>query len=825
MPDITPRIGLKKPLGNEVFSRAGYNENLDTLETVAETQAGAQAKASAAVAPVTARLDAQEAELNTTIPLVQGAQTVLGGKAAAFAFPRIDGRSQVNGLGFYGNFSSTSGWNGFGSGTLAAAGNVITVTGNGTITNPQIARNVSLATPIVGDKIFLRAYMRQVSGAPTSLQLVIYDNVLQYTAQAVASPVLGTWYQLAGVITVTQSLIDNWANARVTAMSIYSSATASNGFKTDIREVAIFPLPAADAALTRDQLLVKYPWTGTGLNSVVNPSVTSIQDNLLPPFNEWTNRAAGIVPSVYNATIVASSTAGVNMWHEMTVKAGETYTYSVTHTGRTAIDFTAGGVSISSPTGWSAAQNLTVTVPAGAETMRVFVSNGNLVGTFTFSNPMLVKGTVSQTHKPQVKSTLTFHTRLHGLPDGTVSDDVRYIDGKAVKRKRVEKLVLDGSLAWVWNADATGYKSAKVLIATPIDYKGTVTKYDGKVLLRTGTATAADQSIVRASDSSLYITIADADSGWGESYEPTAAEIKAYFNGWRMFLWGGAPNVPYNGTGSKGWAKIYFGIGSDNFGSVSGSAIQTLPTTANDQGFTPYQVHYQLADSVYEEVPTSGALVIESGDNHVVAPVANIPAQSMTITYAATAYSALAELQRALAGVMDGRTAKMSTANLFSEDQGVKRARPTFYLWDTEIGSKAASIHAYENALVVKGRNNVDNANLGEVFRVNLDTGEAYAGSGGTNKVWHDGNAALSLTGNGYQKLPSGVIIQWGVAAATTTLSTVTLPIAFPNSVFSVSATATGTTGIYATVNAAGLTSFSVRSSASSNVNWITIGW
>lgn len=32
MPDITPNLGLKKPLGTEMVSRASYNENLDLLD-------------------------------------------------------------------------------------------------------------------------------------------------------------------------------------------------------------------------------------------------------------------------------------------------------------------------------------------------------------------------------------------------------------------------------------------------------------------------------------------------------------------------------------------------------------------------------------------------------------------------------------------------------------------------------------------------------------------------------------------------------------------------------------------------------------------------
>ncbi len=32
MPDVTPRLGLNKPLGNEVVSRAAYNENVDLID-------------------------------------------------------------------------------------------------------------------------------------------------------------------------------------------------------------------------------------------------------------------------------------------------------------------------------------------------------------------------------------------------------------------------------------------------------------------------------------------------------------------------------------------------------------------------------------------------------------------------------------------------------------------------------------------------------------------------------------------------------------------------------------------------------------------------
>jgi hypothetical protein len=49
--------------------------------------------------------------------------------------------------------------------------------------------------------------------------------------------------------------------------------------------------------------------------------------------------------------------------------------------------------------------------------------------------------------------------------------------------------------------------------------------------------------------------------------------------------------------------------------------------------------------------------------------------------------------------------------------------------------------------------------------------------------LWGDNNGTKSLANNGYQKLPSGLIIQWGYAGVSGSGDTVvTMPIAFPNS-------------------------------------------
>ncbi|WP_339490035.1 phage tail protein [Pseudomonas rhizophila] len=73
---------------------------------------------------------------------------------------------------------------------------------------------------------------------------------------------------------------------------------------------------------------------------------------------------------------------------------------------------------------------------------------------------------------------------------------------------------------------------------------------------------------------------------------------------------------------------------------------------------------------------------------------------------------------------------------------------------------------------------------LDSITLVNVGSGWRMVGGSHLNK--HSRQFGSGLSGNGYQKLPSGLIIQWGVAGTTNGFGTWTYPIAFPNAVFRV---------------------------------------
>ncbi|MEC1757362.1 hypothetical protein [Schinkia azotoformans] len=48
MPELTPRLGIKKSIGTENVTRQSFNENYDIIDQMVETIAGAQEKATTA---------------------------------------------------------------------------------------------------------------------------------------------------------------------------------------------------------------------------------------------------------------------------------------------------------------------------------------------------------------------------------------------------------------------------------------------------------------------------------------------------------------------------------------------------------------------------------------------------------------------------------------------------------------------------------------------------------------------------------------------------------------------------------------------------------
>ncbi len=243
-------------------------------------------------------------------------------------------------------------------------------------------------------------------------------------------------------------------------------------------------------------------------------------------------------------------------------------------------------------------------------------------------NPYAIRWT--STEKTDVASMLAFDTELLASPVPT-SDAERDrleqgVDGQYYKTTQWRKLTLGGDLSWTFRTSNNGIKRVEVTgLGQSINTipQGNMIKFDGALLSNDLGAianwTTGDMwQLGDPTYSNLIVSIAAADSGWGDNYTPTPDEIKAYFHGWVMYdgsLSNGAasPNSPannyYNGTGTKAWCYRIDGVSRSYTGPTSIVPITKAPN------FRSYEIVYSRGFVQSEPVFSEGSLQFTQGTN------------------------------------------------------------------------------------------------------------------------------------------------------------------------------------------------------------------
>ena len=247
------------------------------------------------------------------------------------------------------------------------------------------------------------------------------------------------------------------------------------------------------------------------------------------------------------------------------------------------------------------------------------INGSGRIGIVGVENPYIFRR-ASKSADAEILSMLAFQTELHANPtDGSEPDELFEQGGEYRKLAKWKKVVLDGSLDWRFNETYTGYKRVWLISLPPAILVQFLTKFDGKQLALNGSVDIPGTFVVNNQD--LYITIANADSGWGDAYTPTADEIKAYFNGWRMC----DGNTSQLYTGAAGEVKCWGAIAhpSNVIGSNGwfGYVLHDVPTykapVTGGYEYHPYNLLYRLAADAVEPVVSEGCLTLSEGDNVV----------------------------------------------------------------------------------------------------------------------------------------------------------------------------------------------------------------
>ncbi|WP_440118489.1 hypothetical protein [Paenibacillus sp. QZ-Y1] len=552
-------------------------------------------------------------EKRSTVTLQPGMQVVQAEQESAFKLTGMQGRTMANLLGRDGNCENISRWLSF-QGSVSTDATNKTEGSSGiklTVTSGSFATATAVNTINAKANKFYIAIVDSKNGNATNASF--YANGLTATkgvnSTADTTKFAPLWRAYAPTADVVASVI----------VQTNSSATGQYAYFDAVRfyEITADEYAALDS-MTPQQIAAKYPYVDS-VQPVRNPYVIRYGENLIPPLYEAAYLTAASKAIAIEPYILTFQSGG-NMdfiAFRIPVIPNADYTFSYEHEGYSSSNNGVGWAAVSSDYSqelFAYTYDKVKTFNVGNRTeiaivMRSFDAAKNV----SCKNWMLNFGNTAKPFVPREDAMLALQTELHANPNtGANPDMVFERDGQYFRLAKWKKLTLDGNKAWgIGEAGGSaGLKQVKAsgLAPNAVAGSGIVTKFDGKLLPQGSTGNTPDTNAVTAAGD-VYMSIPSADSGWGDSYTPTADEIKAYFMGWRMYD-GEASGAPYNGSGTKYWHKLSDGT------STPGAGTTSLPTTPAPN-WTPYQLLYQLVTPTVEPITSEGQLTFIEGTNQV----------------------------------------------------------------------------------------------------------------------------------------------------------------------------------------------------------------
>lgn len=440
-----------------------------------------------------------------------------------------------------------------------------------------------------------------------------------------------------------------------------------------------------------EEVARRYPYVDS-VQHVQNPYVIAEGDNLLPP-NLTYNSSDVITVSPYRYTIKATGSPYHVLTNEkIPVIAGQIYTLQAKKSdisvgGRLTLikydknDTMIGGwddINLTSFPSNDTDSKITFTIPNNVSYVKLlFVSDGiiNIGEQTDIYDIMLTLGNEAKPFVPRNPSYLFAEVKLGSLGD---KKDILFKESGDWKvLKNIEKdWIIDGKRTINFFIDFTGGKSVIIPNSTNgINYNRfshsldcfTMVKYNGNILEKTSDALVDSTDYAFMDINNLVITISDTDSGWGETYTPTQAEIQAYFYGWRMC--NGTYGQPYDGTGTKTW----YPIGDTDLSRATTTCPTSPAPTISEGKISYYKLSYVrstpvtevVTDKVEGDLVVNGATQVEVGSGFTYTEVDGkrtytklAPNARYNVT--ANILSVIANYDTSLKSVVDSVVAKQS---------------------------------------------------------------------------------------------------------------------------------------------------------------------
>jgi len=373
-------------------------------------------------------------------------------------------------------------------------------------------------------------------------------------------------------------------------------------------------ISATDYALTDAQLLAKYPYVDS-YAALTNPYFENRRYNLVRNGNGeegigyWKCATVGTI-TIENGKFKTSTSGDTKaVWQTVKVKPNTNYYISANIAAGTATGnifvFEKDSIAVTLRNGIG-------TFNTGNRTEIDIACYFNTVGYIYVDSIMLVEGTVAPT------AYLSQDIQRFVVEGQFTSDDKLVVENGRVSGllNWKHKTLFGKDYEWGSDSDYIGYKEIACTISPipQIEVSEIGIKYEGKVLktLGDGLNSSAADVIKYHSNGNIYISVADSDTGWAETINPSNDEIKAFMNGWKA--------VYNNGIRQTGWLSI-------TDGTVPNGAIQaTTAATTNTTTITVSSggTNFVSGDSVYTVNPITG-LARSSGSVTGVPTATNIP--------------------------------------------------------------------------------------------------------------------------------------------------------------------------------------------------------
>ncbi|WP_019421752.1 hypothetical protein [Paenibacillus sp. OSY-SE] len=438
-----------------------------------------------------------------------------------------------------------------------------------------------------------------------------------------------------------------------------NKAYVSTAFVVEVPEDIYTKILNGDPEWSGEKLAAKYPYVD-GMTNVRNPYTIVRGGNQLPPFTEWEARSEStqefISPYEVQHTM---QRAGRYLGTAVKVVPGQKYSLSVSE----ITDYARIRICVNDGPSYdngtyiadlhSKIKNQSITIPNNVSEIALVLTNMPNIPSYplvcTCADITMNAGGVTAPFAPQQRSMWAAECDLAANPVDGSNPDVLFqgVDGLPYVSKSWGKVTLDGSLPWgIPEVQNSGFKilfarDAAPNNASPGDWddegKIFAIKYDGKPMLGddSGIGLWQKSDLVRLFTSSVYVSVSNTDSGWGDAYTPSADEIKAYFMGWKMYD-NINPSNPHTPGAGKAWVKLTCRNADGTWTTKTPDARTTVPTEpagsdTNGRVYTPYRLQYLKAQATAEPVRNyelgarlcKGANMVEVGSGIVLREKAN----------------------------------------------------------------------------------------------------------------------------------------------------------------------------------------------------------